>query len=117
MLDMEVVIQDRVIITKVYCKADGFPFNVISLPFLESNLDNKISYRVFYGQVVRFQRLTSHRVDFEFRVKFLADILLSRNYLRRQLEKEFCKAVEKYLVEFLKWPLPLVFGQRPRRGR
>ena len=109
-LDMEVVIQDRVIITKVYCKADGFPFNVISLPFLESNLDDKISYRVFYGQVVRFQRLTSHRVDFEFRVKFLADILLGRNYLKRQLEKQFCKAVEKYLVEFQKWPLPPVFS-------
>ena len=109
-LDMEVVIQDRIVSTKVYCKADGFPFDVISLPFLESNLDNRICYRVFYGQVVRFQRLTSHRVDFEFRVKFLADILLGRRYIRGELKKQFCRAVEKYLVEFQKWPLPSVFS-------
>ena len=73
-------------------------------------MDDKISYRVFYGQVVRFQRLTSHRVDFESRVKFLADILIGRNYLKRYLNRQFCKAVEKYLVEFQKWPLPPVLS-------
>ena len=108
-LDMEVVILDRTISTKVYCKADNFPFDVISLPFLESNLDNRICYRVFYGQVVRFQRLTSYRIDFECRVRFLAVILLGRNYVKKQLRREFCRAVEKYLVEFQKWALPLSF--------
>ena len=108
-LDMEVVILDGIIYTKVYCKADNFPFNVISLPFLESNLDSRICYRVFYGQVVRFQRLTSHREDFESRVKFLADILLGRNHVKWQLRREFCRAIEKYLVEFQKWALPLDF--------
>ena len=108
-LDMEVTIQDGVINTKVYCKADYFPFGVISLPFLESNLDNRICYRVFFGQVVRFQRLTSHRVDFEVRVKFLYDILRDRDYSKRRLKGQFCKAVERYLVEFQKWSLPLDF--------
>ena len=104
---MEASIADGVINTKVYCKTDHFPFDVISLPFLESNLDIGICYRVFYGQVVRFQRLTSDRVDFEVRTKSLADILLARGYNRNRLRKQFSKAINKYMVEFYKWDIPL----------
>ena len=106
-LDMVAEVINGRIVTKVYCKTDDFPFDVISLPFLDSNLDSKICYRVFYGQVVRFQRLSSLREDFEGRVKFLADILLGRGYDCRLLQKQFCRAVEKYVQEFQKWTIPL----------
>ena len=108
-LDMEVKIIDRNITTKVFCKADIFPFHVISLPFLASNLDTKICYKVFYGQIVRFQRLCSFIIDFEERTKFLLDILLNRGYKSFLLKREFCKAVEKYIGEFQKWVLPSNF--------
>ena len=76
MLDMEVKIETGNINTKVFCKTDIFPFHVISLPFLESNLDLRICYKVFYGQVVRFQRLCSLLRDFEERTKLLLVTLL-----------------------------------------
>ena len=59
-LDMNVEIRDGSIRTKVYCKADAFPFRVVTMPFLEGNLDKGVCYRVFYGQVVRFQRLCTY---------------------------------------------------------
>ena len=108
-LDMVVNIQDNNIITKVFCKTDFFPFNVISLPFLDSNLDTNVCYRVFYGQIIRFQRLCSNLVDFEERTKFLANILLTRGYNKKLLQKQFCKALEKYIEEFQKWTIPLRF--------
>ena len=92
--------------TKVYCKTDHFPFDVISLPFLNSNLDNNICYRVFYGQIIRFQRLTSDRVDFEVRARSLANILIARGYNRNRLKNQFSKAVNKYIIEFYKWDIP-----------
>ena len=104
---MEVRIIDSIITTKVFCKADIFPFKVITLPFLDSNLDTRICYRVFYGQIVRFQRLCSLRKDFEERSKFLLDILVNRGYNRGLLRREFCKAVGKYMGEFQKWVLPV----------
>ena len=64
-LDMDVSLRDRSVTTKVYCKADAFPFRVVAMPFLESNLDRGVCYRVFYGQVVRFQRLCTYREDFD----------------------------------------------------
>ena len=106
-LDMVAEIQDGRVVTKVYCKTDHFPFQVISLPFLDSNLDTKICYKVFYGQVIRFQRLCSFKVDFEIRVKFLATILQNRGYKLAYLQRQFCRAVDRYISEFQRWTLPL----------
>ena len=106
-LDMVAEIKDGRIVTKVYCKTYHFPFDVISLPFLESNLDTRICYNVFYGQVIRFQRLTSLKEDFETRVNFLAGILIKRGYDKKLLLKQFCRAIDKYTSEFSKWSLPL----------
>ena len=105
-LDMVAEIKEGRIFTKIYCKTDHFPFEVISFPFLESNLDTNICYNVFYGQIVRFQRLTSLKEDFEARVKFLANILVKRGYNILFLRKRFAKAIDKYGFEFQKWSLP-----------
>ena len=61
-LDMQVNILDGFFRTKVYNKTDSFPFQVISMPFIESNIDSKICYKVFYSQVLR---LSSHLEDFK----------------------------------------------------
>ena len=105
-LDMVAEIKDGRISTKVFCKTDHFPFEVISFPFLESNLDTRICYNVFYGQVIRIQRLTSLMEDFEQRVKFLADILIKRGYDSSILQKQFSRAINKYTKEFQKWSIP-----------
>ena len=110
-IDMEVRIQDGGISSRVYCKTDAFPFDVISLPFLESNLDGKICYKVFYGQVLRFQRLCSNIHDFEERVRFLLVTLLNRGYNFRFLKSEFCKVINKYISEFQRWVIPLDFDK------
>ena len=107
---MEVRIENGGIITRVYCKTDRFPFNVISLPFLESNLDIRICYNVFFGQVVRFQRLSSLREHFEERTGYLTGILIARGYKRGILQKQFCRAINKYISEFQRWVLPTDFS-------
>ena len=89
-LDMDVKIVEGSIVTRVFCKTDMFPFSVISLPFLNSNLDSGLCYRVFYGQVIRFQRLCSFRSGFEERTKFLAGILMQRGYKKGRLQGQFC---------------------------
>ena len=109
-LDMNVKIVDGSITTKVYCKADTFPFQVISLPYLESNLDKGVCYRVFYGQMVRFQRLCTNREDFESRAGFLLDILKNRGYKLGLLGRQFSRAIGKYIVEFQKWEIPVDSG-------
>jgi len=105
-LDMEVNISGRACVTKIYCKTDHFPFNVISLPFLESNIDADLCHRVFYSQLIRFERLSTHRSDFEIRTRFLGNILNQRGYNAKILERQFNKCIIKYSNEFQKWALP-----------
>ena len=106
-LDMEVSIQNRNCNTKIFCKTDHFPFDVVSFPFLESNIDESLCYRVYYSQIIRFQRLCSERLDFEMRTRHLGLILRDRGYKLTHLEKEFCKAINKYAREFQKWAIPI----------
>ena len=105
-LDMNVEIEDGIIRTKVYCKADAFPFRVVTMPFLESNLDKGVCYRVFYGQVVRFQWLCTYKEDFELRTQHLLNFLRNRGYEVGLLGRQLCKAVDKYVSDFQKWELP-----------
>ena len=103
---MEVSISDNQCKTKIFCKTDHFPFDVISFPFLESNIDESLCYRVFYSQIIRFQRLCSDISDFEIRTKHLGLILKNRGFDLSRLGKEFCKAINKYVREFQKWAIP-----------
>ena len=105
-LDMHVKISGGWFKTKVYNKTDSFPFEVISLPFLASNICNKICYKVFYSQVLRYQRLCSDLGDFIDRTKMLAGILLKRGYKMGILCREFMGVIGNYKSEFERWDIP-----------
>ena len=105
-LDMQVNILDGFFRTKVYNKTDSFPFQVISMPFIESNIDSKICYKVFYSQVLRYGRLCSFLKDFEDRVKLLGDMLLERGYKKEKLGREFRQVIGMYRSEFERWSIP-----------
>ena len=51
--------------------------------------------------------MSSLKEDFECRVKFLADISIKRGYDIKLLQKQFCRAVDKYIIEFQKWAILL----------
>ena len=99
-LDMHVKIKEGFFKTRVYNKTDSFPFEVISLPFLESNISERICYKVFYSQVLRYQRLCSDMVDFINRVKILGEFLIKRGYKRDLLCREFIQVTSNYRDEF-----------------
>ena len=105
-LDMQVEIKENSFVTKVYNKTDSFPFHVVSMPFLKSNIDKKICYKVFFSQVLRYERLCSFCSDFEQRVKALGDILINRGYDKELLGREFNKVVAAYRQEFERWKIP-----------
>ena len=93
---MHVTILEGHFRTKVYNKTDSFPFEVIAIPFLESNIDRKICYKVFYSQVLRYERLCSYQEDFTDRVRLLGNTLLRRGYNLDRLNKEFRRVIGTY---------------------
>jgi hypothetical protein len=107
-LDMSMKIDEYGSFTmRVYCKTNAFPFGVISFSFLNSSINVRLCYLVFYGQVLRYQRLCIFRKDFADWYKMLAEKLIARGYNRGSLDGQFCKVVDKYSVEFQKWDSPV----------
>ena len=77
------------------------------MPFLSTNMSRDVCYRVFYGEILRYARLSSHMGDFEARVRITGEMLLARGYDFRGLRREFGRVLCKYRGEFEKWYVPL----------
>ena len=72
------------------------------MPFIQSNIDSKICHKLFYSQVLRYERLSSHLEDFEDRVKMLGNMLLERGYKKEKLSREFRQVIGAYTTRLKK---------------
>ena len=94
---------DEEFVIKVYCKTDDYDFNVVTLPFLESNVAEEMCYNVYFGQVLRFLRICSKVVDFIERTKFLSDNLIARSYVKKKLATKLNQVLFRYNREWNKF--------------
>ena len=53
-LDLEINVENRMFITKLYDKRDAFNFEIVNFPNLSGNIPSKTSYGVFISQVIRY---------------------------------------------------------------
>ena len=102
-LDLSVSVVNHHFIAKVYCKTDDYNFEVISLPFLESNVAEEMCYYVYFGQILRFMRICSLLTDFRDRSSFLTHMLVLRGYAFDRLAKKFMEVMYRYRAEVVKY--------------
>ena len=69
-------ISDGYVSSKVYDKRDGFDFDLVNFPFLDTDIPRATSYGVYISQLVRFARVSSRVADFNTRTNNLAAKLL-----------------------------------------
>ena len=55
--------------SKIYDKRDDF--DIVNFPFLDGDVPNSTSYGVYFSQLIRFARVSSHVADFNARNKSL----------------------------------------------
>ena len=87
---------DNKFVFKIFDKVDLFNFEVISFPYLESNVPSQICYKTFFSQLVRFANICSNFAGFAERVTFVFNKLLARKYDKELLERTFHKFVCQY---------------------
>ena len=88
-LDLDITVVNNRFSFKVFefHKVDLFDFEVISFPFLESNIPQYICYNTFFSQLVRFSTVCSNTSGFAEPVHIIYQKLLKRNYDKKKLEK------------------------------
>ena len=69
-------ISNDIVSTKIYDKRDDFDFEIVSFPFLDSDVPRFTSYGVYITQHIRFARASSQIADFKTHKKLSAQKLL-----------------------------------------
>ena len=88
-LDLNLCISNGTVSTKTYDKRDDFDFDIVSFPFLDSDVPRRTSYGVYISQLIRFARASSNLSDFNCRNKALTAKLLRQGYRYFKLRKRF----------------------------
>ena len=86
-LDLHVVISDNKFHIDLYDKRDGFPFSIVRLPYLQSNLPSVIFYSSVSAEILRIARATSNQVNFIKSAKAHLDRMTKQGANRNKLEK------------------------------
>ena len=108
-LDLDIKITNGDFIFKIFHKVDLFNFEVISFPFLDSNIPQRVCYSTFFSQLIRFLRICSNISGFAERVKLLWSKLVKRNYEEAILSRYFRKFVCHYSDEIVKYGCDLSY--------
>lgn len=67
--------------TKIYDKRDGFNFDIVNIPFLDSDISRSMSYDVFISQLIRFARVCCQVEEFNIR-----NLILAKNYVSKAFD-------------------------------
>lgn len=102
-LDIELQIQEKEVVTKVYHKVDSFNFDVIMYCFPSSNIDYKVGLNVFASQIIRYVNISSKTEYFITRYNNLLEKLLNRGYNKRQLLRRALFVLLKHNDRFNKF--------------
>ena len=95
-LDLHLNISDGVVSSKIYGKRDDLYFDSVHFPFLDGDIPRAPSYGVYISQLLRFARVSSHIVDFNFRNKILTTKLHNQGYRYHKFRKKFSKFYRRH---------------------
>ena len=106
-LEIETNIVDGIFVYKLYDKRDSFPFSIVKMPYLSSNIPYNIFYNTILSEVLRIARFSLLYNDFLFKARELcqrmrnqgADVIFSKRSLLRFMRKH-CASFMKYNTPF-----------------
>ena len=70
-LIFDITVQDNKFVYKLYDKRDDFPFSIVRIPFIDSNIPQSIFYSALVGEFLRIARSTLLLNDFTNKAKML----------------------------------------------
>ena len=100
---ISVSVEDARFHVKVYCKMDDYQFEVITLPFLSSNIAKEMCYYVYFGQVLRFLRICTKLEHFKERCCYLTKLLQDRGYDSARLAAKFNQVLHRHRKDWFKF--------------
>ena len=86
-LDLDLLINNDIVSTKIYDKRYDFNLDIVNFPFLDGDVPRRPSYGECISQLIHFARASSQVTDFNTRNTFLTAKLLKQGYRYHILRK------------------------------
>ena len=102
-LDLQIKIINNRFSTSLYDKRDGFPFSIVRMPFLCSNIPSNMFYSAFGAEILRIARTTNNFNDFKISSKILLNRALKQGGDIRNLKRVLCKYFGRHFEVFRKF--------------
>ena len=106
-LDLNFLITNGIVSSKIYDKRDDFNFEIVNFPFLDGDVPRSPSYGVYISQLIRFARVCSNVDDFNNRNLFLIAKLLKQGYRYHKIRKAFSKFYHRHSELIVKYNIGL----------
>ena len=82
--------------TNIYDRRNDLDFEIVNFPFLDGDVSCSTSYGVYFSQLIRFSRASSHVADFNTCNKLLTQTLLKRGYRYHKLHITYSEFYSRY---------------------
>ena len=100
-LDLDIKINENGTFSlKLYDKRDAFPFSIVRLPYLSSNIPSRIFYASVSGEILRIARCTSEITEFKISCKTLINRVKKQGAKPKLLTRTLNKTFNNHINEF-----------------
>ena len=110
-LNLDITIEDSTFVYKLYDKRDAFPFHIVRMPQISSNIPQSIFYSALVGEFLRIARSTLRIHDFIPKAKELIERMMRQgaqiHFSKRSLRKVIINHSESF-NQFLLSPDDLI---------
>ena len=101
--NLDITIKDGRFVYKLFDKRDAFPFTIVRLPHIESNIPESIFYSALVGEFLRIARSTLLYEDFISKAKELCSRMLNQGAMVNKIRCNIKKITSRHTSDFTKF--------------
>ena len=102
-LNLDIRIEEGQFVYKLYDKRDAFPFTIVRMPYLCSNIPKKIFYSALMGEFLRIACATLYLSDFKPKAKDLVKRIINQGGDQQCVKKILLKIIRRHHNSFSKF--------------
>ena len=105
-LNLDITIKNGKFIYKLFDKRDAFPFSIVRMPYLDSNIPESIFYSSLVGEFLRIARSTLLKLDFTNDARKLVQRMQKQGANKIKIRQNLYKIISRHLSDFTRFGTP-----------
>ena len=99
-LNLDITIKEGLFVYKLFDKRDAFPFSIVRMPYVSSNIPESIFYSAMVGEFLRIARSTMLYEDFLPKTRELIHRLNNQGAKRHTSARHLRKIIQRHPDDF-----------------